>query len=89
MMVYPVPGRAVRDPVTKHVLSAAGLEVSPNDFFWVRRLRDGDVTTTAPVVADVAEAGAPEVEVRPATANANTSSVSSHTVAEGEGGNQS
>lgn len=48
MMVYPVPGRAVRDPVTKHVLTEDGLEVSEHDIFWARRVRDGDVTATAP-----------------------------------------
>ncbi|MFP3274695.1 MAG: DUF2635 domain-containing protein [Paraburkholderia sp.] len=48
MMVYPVPGRRVRDPVTKQILAAEGLDVSPHDLFWARRLRDEDVSTTAP-----------------------------------------
>lgn len=55
MKVYPVPGRAVRDPVTKHVLTKAGLEVSEHDIFWARRIRDEDVTTTAPDEAAVTE----------------------------------
>jgi uncharacterized membrane protein len=48
MKVYPVPGRAVRDPINMQLLPEEGREVSDNDPFWVRRLRDGDVTTEAP-----------------------------------------
>lgn len=55
MKVYPVPGRAVRDPVTKHVLAEDGLEVSEHDIFWARRIRDEDVTTTAPEKAVTTE----------------------------------
>lgn len=55
MKVYPVPGRAVRDPVTKHVLTEDGLEVSKHDIFWARRIRDEDVTTTAPAKAATSE----------------------------------
>jgi hypothetical protein len=55
MKVYPVPGRAVRDPVTKHVLTEDGLEVSEHDIFWARRIRDEDVTTTAPAKAAATE----------------------------------
>jgi Protein of unknown function (DUF2635) len=51
MKVYPQPGRRVRDPVTKQLLSADGLEVSEHDIFWARRMRDEDVTTTAPTAA--------------------------------------
>lgn len=54
MKVYPVPGRAVRDPVTKHVLTEDGLEVSEHDIFWARRIRDEDVTTTAPEKVEAA-----------------------------------
>lgn len=59
MMVYPVPGRAARDPVTKHVLTEAGLEVSEHDIFWARRVRDGDVTTTAPTPTNASAQPAP------------------------------
>lgn len=52
MMVYPVPGRLVRDPVTRHVLTDEGLDVSEHDFFWARRLRDEDVTKTAPIKSE-------------------------------------
>lgn len=60
MMVYPVPGRRVRDPVTKQVLSTEGLDVSEHDLFWARRLRDEDVTKTPPEA--VTEAN-PELKV--------------------------
>lgn len=42
MMVKPAPGRAVRDPVTRQLLPEAGRDV-PDNTFWHRRLRDGDV----------------------------------------------
>jgi hypothetical protein len=41
-MVKPAEGRAVRDPNTKELLPREGRNV-PNDMFWRRRLRDGDV----------------------------------------------
>jgi hypothetical protein len=50
MMIYPVPGRTVRDPVSFQVLPDKGREVPDSDMFWTRRLRDGDVTTDPPVV---------------------------------------
>lgn len=40
--VKPAEGRNVRDPVTRKHIPAEGVEV-PNDPFWRRRLRDGDV----------------------------------------------
>lgn len=43
MKVKPAPGRAVRDPQQKYrMLSEQGGEV-PDNAFWQRRLRDGDV----------------------------------------------
>jgi hypothetical protein len=44
MLVKPAPGRTVRDPHTMAVLPADGRDVPDNDPFWLRRLRDGDVT---------------------------------------------
>jgi len=65
MRVKPAEGRAVRDPVTKQLLPAAGREV-PENQFWRRRLRDGDVvvdTAAAPrethAHADAARNGPP------------------------------
>lgn len=54
MKVYPVPGRVVRDPVTKHVLTDEGLDVSEHDIFWARRIRDEDVSTTPPAKVEAA-----------------------------------
>ncbi|WP_240906375.1 DUF2635 domain-containing protein [Komagataeibacter xylinus] len=48
MKIYPVEGRTVRDPRTRAPVPAKGLTVSDYDPFWARRLRDGDVTKTAP-----------------------------------------
>lgn len=48
MMVYPAPGRRARDPHTKALLPETGREVPEHDFYWIRRLRDGDVTTEPP-----------------------------------------
>jgi hypothetical protein len=54
MMVYPVEGRAVRDPRNFQLLPAEGREVPDGDSFWLRRLRDGDVTNEAPAAPDEA-----------------------------------
>lgn len=51
MMVYPAPGRRVRDPHTKALLPETGRDVPDHDFYWLRRLRDGDVTQEATDVA--------------------------------------
>lgn len=45
MWVKPVPGRSVRDPRSMALLPEKGREVPDSDPFWLRRLRDGDVTT--------------------------------------------
>jgi hypothetical protein len=42
MKVKPAPGRAVRDPTTMQLLPEDGRDV-PNNPFWRRRVRDGDV----------------------------------------------
>jgi Protein of unknown function (DUF2635) len=47
MRVKPAEGRAVRDPVTMQLLPDGGREV-PDNQFWRRRLRDGDVIADAP-----------------------------------------
>jgi hypothetical protein len=53
MKVYPTPGLQTRDPVTKQLIPQEGIEVSDTDLFYTRRLRDGDVTLTAPKPATV------------------------------------
>ena len=48
MLVKPAPGRAIRAPGTMQLVPEDGLEIDPNDFFWVRALRDEDVVECAP-----------------------------------------
>lgn len=49
MKIYPVAGRLVLDPVTgREIKDAGGTEVPADDSFWLRRIADGDVATTAP-----------------------------------------
>jgi Protein of unknown function (DUF2635) len=43
MRVKPAPGLSVRDPVTKQLLPADGIDVSDGDIFWTRCLNDKDV----------------------------------------------
>ena len=47
MKIIPVEGRTVRDPVT-HKIVTSEIEV-PNDVYWNRRVRDGDVEKVLPV----------------------------------------
>lgn len=47
MTVYPAAGRVVPDPEVGGNLPAEGREV-PRDAYWLRRLRDRDVTEDAP-----------------------------------------
>ena len=44
MKVIPVEGRNVRDPRSMQLLPAEGRDVRDGDPFWLRRVRDGDVT---------------------------------------------
>ena len=58
MRVKPAPPRMVRDPLTRQLLPEEGREV-PDNQFWRRRLRDGDVvpmTAAAPRAAPRKEA---------------------------------
>lgn len=52
MYVYPKSGLKIRDADLKDHLPAEGREV-PDNGFWNRRLRDGDVTLEKPAT-DVA-----------------------------------
>lgn len=42
------PDVPLTDPVTGQKVGAEGLRVRKDDRHWLRRLRDGDATTTAP-----------------------------------------
>ena len=56
MKVKPVEGRAVRDPLSLALLPDEGREVSDDDPFWLRRVRDGDVTVEGAQEAPAREA---------------------------------
>jgi hypothetical protein len=55
MKIIPAPGKAVRDPRSMMLLPDDGREVPDDDPFWLRRVRDADVTV----------AGAPLPEQQP------------------------
>lgn len=63
MLVKPADGRLVRCPVRGTVLPESGEDV-PENIFWTRRLRDGDVVrvkdSQKPVTAAPAAAAAPD-----------------------------
>lgn len=52
MFVKPVPGRLVRDPVKGTLLPENGAEVPDDAYFWLNRLRDGDVEKVEKPSAD-------------------------------------
>lgn len=59
MKVKPAPGRAVRDPQQKYrMLPEQGGEV-PDNAFWQRRLRDGDVVLIEDQPTDPTDAQLP------------------------------
>jgi len=43
MFVKPAPGLKIRDPELKDLIPEEGRNVSDDDLYWHRRLRDGDV----------------------------------------------
>lgn len=47
MFVKPSPGIKLRDPILKTLIPDQGAEV-PESSFWLRRIRDGDVTVGQP-----------------------------------------
>lgn len=49
MFVKPKPGVRVRDPKNRGHLPESGADV-PEDQYWLRRLADGDVTLSSPIV---------------------------------------
>lgn len=48
MFVYPKPGLLIRDPEKHDLIPESGREVGDGDLYWLRRVADGDVTTTRP-----------------------------------------
>lgn len=55
MFVKPAPDRLVRDPFTRRPLPAEGCEV-PEESYWLRRLRSGDILKAAPPAAPAPDA---------------------------------
>lgn len=43
MRIKPAPGLSVRDPETKQLLPADGIEVPDDSILWTKILNDGDV----------------------------------------------
>lgn len=50
MRVKPAPGLSVRDPMTKQLLPAEGIDVPDDSILWTKMLNDGDVVRV-PTVA--------------------------------------
>ena len=59
MKVYPARGRLVRHPWTGEPVPATGLTV-PCSPYWMRRLRDGDLTTARPAEKPAEKEGVKE-----------------------------
>lgn len=54
MRVIPAPGRQVRNPETKLLLPADGIDVPDDSILWNRILRDGDVVKGVPAAPSTA-----------------------------------
>lgn len=48
MRIYVTRDLVIRDPVSHRLVGPEGIDVSPNDLFWQRRLMDGDATIMRP-----------------------------------------
>lgn len=48
MFIKPAPGKTIRDPLSRLVISELGIEVAEHDTYWIRRLADGDVVEAKP-----------------------------------------
>lgn len=53
MRVRPMPGMKVRHPTTKEFLPDDGIDVDATDFYWSRRIRQGDVEVVPGTEEDV------------------------------------
>jgi hypothetical protein len=83
MFVKPAPGVLLRDPVTKHLLSAEpvegvktlvlpeeGMKVSDFDRYWLRRIRDKDAVKVDPAPSPSNTTKAPAAQALSAPAAA-------------------
>lgn len=48
MLIKPINGKQIPDPVRGGFLPQAGSEVDENDMYWQRRINDGDVEIAKP-----------------------------------------
>ncbi|MBB3256865.1 hypothetical protein F4827_001710 [Paraburkholderia bannensis] len=62
MRVKPAPGLSVRNPETKQLLPADGIEVPDDSILWNKILNDGDVVRMDAAKASAATAAAKDGE---------------------------
>lgn len=55
MRVKPAPGLSVRDPETKQLLPADGIDVPDDSILWNKILNDGDVVLVPTKASSVKE----------------------------------
>ena len=53
MRVKPAPGLSVRDPITKQLLPAEGIDVPDDSILWNKIINDGDVVVVTSLKAAV------------------------------------
>ena len=58
MRIKPAPGLSVRDPITKQLLPAEGIDVPDDSILWNKILGDGDVVRVDDAKS-IATTGAP------------------------------
>lgn len=55
MRIKPAPGLSVRDPMTKQLLPADGIDVPDDSILWNKILNDGDVVLVSTKASSVKE----------------------------------
>ena len=55
MRIKPAPGLSVRDPLTKQLLPADGIDVPDDSILWNKILNDGDVVLVSTKASSVKE----------------------------------
>jgi len=57
MRVKPAPGLKVRDPLSKQLLPAEGIDVPDDSILWTKLLNDGDVVKASSATPSATEGG--------------------------------